>query len=122
VTKYYLDHPSQRALNVLVVWQKSEPKGPQPKPPSGGETWANPHWYLNGGWWQTSRRGEREGFLEGYLWCMRTRVKPPRPNYSQPVNYYVDKISEYIKTHDAYEKSIASILARYQDKRVNASN
>jgi hypothetical protein len=83
---------------------------------AGGETWKNPHWYLNGDWWRQSSRDEQLGFVEGYLWCMQTRVKPPhRQRYPQPAEYYADKISAYVNSHDhGADEAIADILARYQ--------
>jgi hypothetical protein len=121
INKYYQDHPTQRSLNVLEVWQRTEPKAPQPKAPTGGETWKNPHWYLNGGWWQQSSRDEQLGFVEGYLWCIRIKVKPQRQSYLQPADYYAGKISEYVKSHDhAVDEAIADILARYQARTSKA--
>jgi hypothetical protein len=112
-------------LSIIEVWQKTEPKQAEPTP-SGGEVWSNPHWWFDADWWLGSREGEQEGFLKGYLWCMRNRVRSQDQSYSRPVDYYADKISEYIKNHEkrhdgVYEKPIADILALYRDKPASKS-
>jgi hypothetical protein len=116
ITSYYQSYPAQRRLLFIDVWKKTEPKATEVKAaPAAGEDWKNAHWYLNGTWWKQSREDERLGFIEGHLWCMRSRVNQPSESYSRPAEYYVEKISEYVKKNGAYEKAIADILKRYRD-------
>ncbi len=121
ISDYYKDHPADRGLLVIDVWQKiaaqsHSAKQQTIKPSGGGETWVNPHWYYDGTWWVQSNRSTREGFLEGYLWCMRTRVKSQNETYSQAIEYYISNIDGYIPKHPkSYNEPVANILYQFRD-------
>ncbi|MFI5176705.1 MAG: hypothetical protein ACHQKY_17735 [Terriglobia bacterium] len=120
ITRFYKVHPESADLTVVDVWRKiggeSTPNGgttPQ------GETWKNPHWYLDGFWWRGASEAERFGFLEGYLWCIQTHFPAPSEKYSKPVNFYVERIDAFVKANDsskANREAVALILRRYRDK------
>jgi hypothetical protein len=117
ISEYYKTHSSAQSLTIVQVWRQVEPRIITSKAPSGGETWKNPHWYLNGLWWRQSTRAERVGFLEGYLSCMRVYVKPQTEEYSRSDESYVNKIDAYLKAHPkGDDEAIADILKRFQDK------
>jgi hypothetical protein len=116
ITKYYEDHSAERTMEAWEVWRLSAPKRPLKRPPAGHyETLAGPHGYYDGEYWAQGSRDEQIGFVEGYLWCMRTKVKTPQQTYSRSADYYADKISEFVKAHRSYAKPVASILERYRD-------
>ncbi len=117
IINYYTSHPNDKKLSVVDVWQKIKPQLRSKQSKEGGETWDNPHWYLNGLWWNQCTDSHNQGYLEGYLWCMRTQVNPQKEFYSRSIKYYVAKIDNYIKNHPkADDESVATILARFQDK------
>jgi hypothetical protein len=67
ITKFYKSDPGTKSLSVLDAWQRVSPAGKEAPAPKGGETWTNPHWYLNGDWWAQEGQTEQTGFVEGYL-------------------------------------------------------
>jgi hypothetical protein len=118
ITEYYRTHPADRALLITEVWRKLESRGLRKKSTPGGESWENPHWYLNGLWWGQSSKWENTGFVEGYLWCAHAYLKPPANTYSRPASYYVDRINTYFRSHpQAEDQAVATILARFRDRR-----
>jgi hypothetical protein len=117
ISNFYKAHPSDKGLLVLDVWQRVTPKLRKPAP--GGETWDNPHWYLDGSWWQSLSERAQSGYLEGYLSCMRTRVPRGAEAYSKPADYYVEKIDSYLNTHPkAQREAVANILSGFRDRSV----
>jgi hypothetical protein len=118
ITAYYKKHPEQQSLLVAQVWQEvwsKLAKNTKPsKHPSDGETWNNPHWYLDGNWWGQGSIDEEKGFIEGFLWCMRSRVKDGAEGYPLSDGHYFNKVEQYIRSHpDAGNKPVANILARF---------
>ena len=117
INEYYKTHPAARALPVVDVWRKVLSKTPPDPPREGGEVYTNAHGYYDGQYWREGSHAENIGFLEGYLWCLRTRLQPPTETYSRLVSYYAKRIDEYLKKHPkADDLSIASILAHFKDK------
>jgi hypothetical protein len=118
ITRHYQAHPADRAILVTEVWRKLLSETKPSKPAPGSEVWTNPHEFLNGTWWVQSSETQQLGFLEGYLWCMRTCVDKPAQVYSRSVNSYADQIVKYILAHPktAYDEAIAEILARFRDR------
>ena len=121
IGKFYESHPETRDLTVVDVWTK-EMENPNPNhvPDSEhAETWKNPHWYLDGFWWLGDTLDEKKGFVEGYLWCIRTQVPAPSETYSKPVGFYIEKIDAFTKANGdskANREKVALILRRYKDK------
>jgi hypothetical protein len=125
ITAFYEEHPGSGDLTVVDVWRRV---GRKSSPDGGitphGETWKNPHWYLDGFWWREAGEGERLGFLEGYLWCMRTHVSAPSEKYSKAVSFYMERIDAFVRgngSSKANREAIALILRRYQDEK-NSGN
>jgi hypothetical protein len=119
ITAYYKKHPEQQSMLVTEVWQEvwaKLAKNVKPsKQPSGGETWSNAHWYLDGRWWGQGSTDEENGFIEGFLWCVRSRVKDGAENYPLPNSHYFSKVDQYIRSHpDSGNKPVAEILARFR--------
>jgi len=120
ITRFYKQHPESTDLTVVDVWRKivgdhALNNGATPQ----GETWKNPHWYLDGFWWGEAVEVERFGFLEGYLWCMRTYVPAPSEKYSKPVGFYVEKVDTFVMANGsskANREAVALILRHYRDK------
>jgi len=124
IGKYYESHPEAAGSSVVDVWRKVAAKQRvAPASKSGdGEDWANAHWYLNGDWWGGGGLPEKQGFLEGYLWCMSNRVNPKTETYSRTVGFYQKKIDAYIDAHPkAGNEAIADILHRFRDKSVQVA-
>jgi hypothetical protein len=120
ITRFYIGHPESADLGVVEVWKgiwdKTPPSAGTAQP---GETWNNANWYLDGFWWLEGTPDERQGFVEGYLWCMRTQVTALSETYSKPVSFYVGKIDAFTKANGdskANREKVALILRRYKDK------
>jgi hypothetical protein len=118
ITTFYKSHPGATSLTVIDVWRKLVKPPPSKDTDVNGETWKNPHWYLNGEWWEQGNEPEQRGFLEGYLLCMRTCVPQPTETYSKSVSYYRDKVWDYLQAHPrtASNKAIADILSTLRDR------
>ena len=120
ITKFYKEHPESDDVSIVDVWKKLSAK----TPPSAaaaqpGETWKNAHWYLDGFWWLDETPDQKQGFVEGYLWCMRTQVTAPSETYSKSVSFYVEKIDAFARANadsKADREKVASILRHYKDK------
>jgi hypothetical protein len=116
ITKFYQTDPGSKSLSVLEAWQRVSPAAKQPPAPKGGETWTNAHWYLNGDWWAQEAQTEQTGFVEGYLWCLRTQVEGPHASYSKPASFYWEKINAYVAANPKLGKeAVATTLARFKD-------
>jgi len=118
ITAYYQKHPEQQSMLVTEVWRevwsKLTKNTKASKHPSGGETWNNPHWYLDGNWWGQGSVDEEKAFIEGFLWCMRAHVKDGAESYPQSDEHYFNKVDQYIRNHpEAGDKPVAVILARF---------
>ncbi len=120
IGQYYKTHPNDRSVAVSTIWQKVSTQGPPATPrPAGGEVYTNPHGYYDGEFWREGSELANRGFLEGYIWCMRTCVKEPADTYSRSIDYYFDKIWDYIEKHPGtakYNEPIATILSRFHDR------
>jgi hypothetical protein len=117
ITDYYKTHTADNGVPVVDAWRKVLSEAPPETPRKGGEVHANPHGYYDGQYWREGSDLERRGFLQGYLWCLRTRVQSPSETYSRPVSYYVERISDYVGKHPKSDnEAIATILSRFRDK------
>jgi hypothetical protein len=118
VSKYYRQHPEERAVAVIEVWRKVARQMEKDTPQTpGGEVYTNPHGFLNGLWYRGSSQSEGFGFLEGYLGCLRNYVSRPTASYSRSVSYYDDKLRNYIAADPkADDEAIANIFYRFRDK------
>ena len=118
IDKYYKTHPGSASLNIIDVWQKvaDHPKASMATSDSG-ETWKNAHWYLNGDWWLQVGEAEQLGFVEGYLWCLRTQVPAPTDSYSGSASSYRRRIDSFVRASPKQSKeSVAVTLYRYRDR------
>jgi hypothetical protein len=126
IGKFYKDHPELYDLTVFDVWKRVIQQSSR-KPVAGSEnaeTWTNPHWYMDGFWWMDETPDQKLGFIEGYLWCMRTHVPAPAERYSRSASFYVEKIDGFTRANGdskANREKVALILRRYQDKKPAAT-
>jgi hypothetical protein len=115
ITAYYKNHPARKTMLVTEVWQEVW-HTPGESKPSDVETWKNPHWYLNGLWWRQGSRDEQKGFLEGYLWCVRSRLSSGPRDYALSNEHYFNKLDQYIQSHPgADDTPVATTLSRFSD-------
>jgi hypothetical protein len=125
ITEFYKKHPESADLSVVEVWKKIWDKAPPSAAAAQpGETWKNAHWYLDGFWWLDETQEQKQGFVEGYLWCMRTHVPDSQETYSKSASFYVEKIDAFARAHSnskAGREKVASILRRYRDKKPSAT-
>lgn len=126
IGKFYKDHPELHDLGVVDVWKKVIEQSSKKDVASSenAETWKNPHWYMDGFWWLDETPDQKRGFVEGYLWCMRTQVPTPSETYSKPVSFYVKKIDAFTRANadsKADREKVALILRRYKDKKPAAT-
>jgi len=119
ITDYYKTHAADSAIPVVDAWRKVLSEAPLESSPKGGQVHANPHGYYDGQYWREGSEPERQGFLEGYLWCLSTRVESPSETYSRSVSYYLEKINDYVQKHPKSDNEpIAVILSKFRDRRV----
>ena len=123
ITKFYKLHTESLSINVIDVWQKV---ADQPKAGKGsegeGETWKNAHWYLNDDWWSQGSEAEQLGFVEGYLWCLKTQVPAPTDSYSGTPNTYRRKIDAFVRANPKLGKEFVAVtLHRFRDQDVVAA-
>jgi hypothetical protein len=120
IGKFYKDHPELHDLDVVDVWKKVIEQSSQKSVPNSenAETWKNPHWYMDGFWWLDETADQKQGFVEGYLWCMGTQVPAPSETYSKQGSFYVEKIDAFTRANansKADREKVAFILQRYKD-------
>jgi hypothetical protein len=117
ITLYYKSNSLDTKQPVIDTWRKTLLKSPPPSPASDGEVWKKPHGYYNGEFWREGSESSNRGFLEGYLWCLRTCVAQPSETYSKSIDYYWTRIWDYLDAHPktAYKEAIADILSRFRD-------
>ena len=123
ITKFYREHPESANVSVVDVWERLWTKTPVSAAAQPGDTWKNAHWYLDGFWWLDETPDQKKGFVEGYLWCMKSHVPPPE-TYSKPGSFYVEKIDAFARDNadsKADREIVASILRRYKDKEAAAT-
>lgn len=118
ITKFYETQPRSRELSVLMVWQRVNPVAKR-KPSSEdkwADTWTNAHWYMNNDWWFQLAETEQRGYVEGYLWCVRTQVDGPHERYSRLSDFYWSKIDAFVKSHPKLgDQALAKTLSRFKD-------
>jgi len=117
ITKFYKSHPESREKSIIDVWQEvtNRPKSGSDRG-TGGEIWTNPHWYLNGDWWSQLNEDEQLGFVEGYLFCLKTQINDSTERYSLPANSYRRKIDTFVKANPRRGKeAVAVTLRRFSD-------
>ena len=119
ISKYYKTHRDAAGLSVVEVWIKLDAQGQFDMGPDdkGGEIWKNAHWYLNGEWWTQSSEDQQLGFVEGYLWCMKTQAPASTDSYSASPKTYQQKINAFVNAHPKLgNESVAVTLRRFRDQ------
>lgn len=123
ITAFYQTHPETMTLSVIDIWERVEDHSkPVKEKAESAETWKNPHWYLNGEWWMQISEREQLGFVEGYLWCLRTQVRENGESYSHPAISYQQKIDAFVKANPKLgNEAVAVTLRRFRDKATIAA-
>lgn len=118
ISKFYETHPESVNRPIIDVWRNMVEQLSQAKNADGqGELWKNAHWYLNGDWWAQISESQRQGFVEGYLWCMRTQVPAPADVYSASPDSYREKIDAFVRANPKLgHEAVATTLRRFRDK------
>jgi hypothetical protein len=118
ITRFYRAHPKSADLPITEVWQRVEGhSNPVKDKDEAAETWKNPHWYLNGGWWMQISERQQLGFVEGYLWCIRSQVKAGAENYPHSATSYQRKIDTFVRANPKLSnEAVADTLRRFQDR------
>jgi hypothetical protein len=124
ISKYYKAHRDEAGLSVLDVWQKLDAQGSfdTKAADQGAEVWKNAHWYLNGDWWRQVSQDQELGFVEGYLWCMKTQAPASADRYSDSPRAYWQKIGAFVDSHPKLgNESVADTLRRFRDRDIAPS-
>lgn len=118
ISAYYKNHREAAGLNVLEIWQRLDAQGQlNTGADDQGEAWKNAHWYLNGDWWAQSSEDQQLGFVEGYLWCMKTQAPATVDSYPYSPKVYRQKIDAFVKAHPKLgNESVAVTLRRFRDQ------
>ena len=123
ITNHLQTHKDELNHSVIEAWQAEAKTIKAPKERTAGETWGNPHWYLNSDWWQGENEESHETYVEGYLSCIQTLLPEGDERYSRPADYYTNNINSYLTAHkSAHKLAIASILQRFQDSNRKATS
>ncbi|MGD0890129.1 MAG: hypothetical protein ABR923_01250 [Terracidiphilus sp.] len=116
ITRFYQVHPESKNLLVIDVWQRVEGRA-KPVKDKSAEAWQNPHWYLNGEWWMQVSERQQFGFVEGYLWCMKTQVSSTAESYPRSTNSYRQQIDGFIKANPRLaNEAVADTLRRFRER------
>jgi hypothetical protein len=123
ISKYYETHRDAAGLSVVEVWQRLDAQDQFDKGADNqGEAWKNAHWYLNGDWWTQSSEDQQLGFVEGYLWCMKSQAPAPTDMYSDSPKAYRQKINSFVSAHPKLgNESVAVTLRRFRDRDLVSS-
>ena len=118
IARFYRAHPESADLSVIEIWQRVDDQSkPVKDKDESAETWKNAHWYLNGEWWMQISEGQQIGFVEGYLWCLRTQVPSVSESYSRSANSYQRRIGAFVRANPKLSKEAVSVtLRRFRDK------
>lgn len=114
MTPFYRRDSRNLAVLVPDAWRRVLAESPPPPPLSGGEVWDGPHGYYAGDWYQMGAYEERIAYLAAYLWCLRTYGKQSATAYPRSLDYYDQRIWNYVETRKAYYEPAAEILARFR--------
>jgi len=114
ITQYLGKHLGDRRLLVVDLWSLAFPDAKPVADAPGGETYKNPHWYLDDSWWGQIGPDEQQGYIEGYVACANTH-SPEK--YTHSASYYLGAISRYLGSHPPRAKLfIGDLLRRYRDQ------
>jgi hypothetical protein len=113
ISEFYKRDPRNLAVLVPDAWRRVLTESPPPPPLPGGEVYEGPHGYYDGAWYKMGDIDERIAYLEAYLWCLRTYGKQPAAAYPSTLDYYDQRIWDYIDAQHAYDEPVADILARF---------
>jgi len=119
ISGYYKAHPDASGLSVLEVWEKLDARSKidASADDRGAEVWKNAHWYLNGDWWGQVSEDQELGFVEGYLWCVRTQAPDSSDKYSASPKVYWKKINAFVIAHPKLgDEAVAITLRRFRDR------
>jgi len=94
----FLHNPTHKGDSVLQAIDSiagvAPWHSPKPESRSGGETWTEPHWYLDGTWWRGGSETEHLGYVEGYLACYA--------GIPNSLTMIPDKPQQYVEGIDAF--------------------
>lgn len=115
ITDYYEKNPtSTNRLASSVLFDVRSPH--PPKPPKGGETWAEKHGFFNGEYWLEMGKGEQELFITGYLACYSEHLSARKQKFSLTSERYSQKISNWFeKNPKGLRTAIADVLYKFAD-------
>jgi len=116
ISGFYTQNIAERSLLVPAAWKRVLADSPPPKASPGAEVWEGPHGYYRGRWYYTGARGERLGYLEAYLWCLRTYAKVPAAAYPRSLEFYDGQITGLMTNNEgpAWRQPVADLLARFR--------
>lgn len=122
VTRFYTEDLSRANIGVFDILRRFDNQ-PSQINRTGGEAWNEPHGYYDGQYWREADAKERQGFVEGYLWCYRQKAHNPRGTFSKSTSEYVALISAWYKLNEEtgdvdparVDTKIADVLFKFRD-------
>jgi len=119
VTAYYASDSARLKEPFFAVLARFGDR-PGERPPAGGETYPEPHGYLDGQYWLQLFRPERVAFVEGYLACRRTLAHRPHGRFALTPSGYAQRVDAWYGLNeqtgdvraDREDAKIADVLQR----------
>ena len=126
ISTYYQTHPRSLNRSIADVLLEIEPNVFHNPPGKGKEQIARYSFYDGDLWRMMDGPGQREAFLDGFLYCFR-RLTAKVPAYSKPTPYYVQQLSEWFGVRaddvdevnvDRVDQKIPDVLRMFADPKV----
>lgn len=124
ITRSYEKLGKNRKLFVTDILHSLRAE-PDERPREGGEVFI-----FDGEAWRQTLPPERQGFMEGYLWCYTHKVGNPRGTFSKKPAEYVSLVNRWYELDDEKEtinwdraeEEVLTVLFKFIDKTCKSAS